>query len=125
MTSDSTLFMSKIFASHIPSISIADGSSLTITQVGHVFTPKLSITDNYLVPKVGLKLLSVGPICDMGFEVHFSSTGCVVEDTQTKQIIGIECKDGRLFELISLHVRSPSTAASSSIYVLYMFGILI
>jgi hypothetical protein len=74
------------------------------------------------VPNLSLNLLSVGQLCELGLELHFSKRDCDVQDPQTGQLIGTTHKIGRLFELSSLHLppivsvattfRSPSTTFS-------------
>lgn len=88
MTSDLTLFVSKVLASHIPLIHTIDGSSISITYVGHVSTPKLSNNNTYLIPKVILNLLSVGQLCDISFYVQFSSSSCIIKIHIENRLLG-------------------------------------
>uniref|UniRef100_A0A2N9EH44 Integrase catalytic domain-containing protein n=1 Tax=Fagus sylvatica TaxID=28930 RepID=A0A2N9EH44_FAGSY len=79
----------------LPTITTADGSAMTVSHVGSISTPNLSISDVFCVPKLHLNLLS-------------------------GQIVGTARKVGRLFELTSLHfpsssVSAPVIAASASI----------
>ncbi|XP_028119671.1 uncharacterized protein LOC114317169 [Camellia sinensis] len=67
----------------------------------------------YHIHALQLNLISVGQLCELGLTVTFSANGCLVQDPQTRQILGIGRKHGHLFEL--LHLRIPhkaSTAAS-------------
>ena len=64
--------------------------------------------------------LSTGPLgygcqklTELGFSLTFSSTGVVVQDSQTGQIVGTACKVERLFELIFLHLPSSRLSASA------------
>uniref|UniRef100_A0A2N9HR29 Integrase catalytic domain-containing protein n=1 Tax=Fagus sylvatica TaxID=28930 RepID=A0A2N9HR29_FAGSY len=101
----------------LPTITTADGS---VSHVGSISTPNLSISDVFCVPKLHLNLLSVGQLTELGLNLFFSSRGCLVQDSQTGQIVGSARKVGRLFELTSLHfpsssVSAPVIAASASI----------
>uniref|UniRef100_A0A2N9IYY0 Integrase catalytic domain-containing protein n=1 Tax=Fagus sylvatica TaxID=28930 RepID=A0A2N9IYY0_FAGSY len=104
----------------LPTITTADGSAMTISHVGSISTPNLSISDVFCVPKLHLNLLSVGQLTELGLNLFFSSRGCLVQDSRTGQIVGSARKVGRLFELTSLHfpsssVSAPVIAASASI----------
>uniref|UniRef100_A0A2N9HRP8 Integrase catalytic domain-containing protein n=1 Tax=Fagus sylvatica TaxID=28930 RepID=A0A2N9HRP8_FAGSY len=77
----------------LPTITTADGSTMTVSHVGSISTPNLSVSDVFCVPKLHLNLLS---------------------------IVGTARKVGRLFELTSLHfpsssISAPVIAASASI----------
>uniref|UniRef100_A0A2N9F943 Integrase catalytic domain-containing protein n=1 Tax=Fagus sylvatica TaxID=28930 RepID=A0A2N9F943_FAGSY len=104
----------------LPTITTADGSAMTVSHVGSISTPNLSISDVFCVPKLHLNLLSVGQLTELGLNLFFSSRGCLVQDSRTGQIVGSARKVGRLFELTSLHfpsssVSAPIIAASASI----------
>uniref|UniRef100_A0A2N9HRZ2 Integrase catalytic domain-containing protein n=1 Tax=Fagus sylvatica TaxID=28930 RepID=A0A2N9HRZ2_FAGSY len=101
-------------------ITTADGSAMTVSHVGSISTPNLSVSDVFCVPKLHLNLLSVGQLTELGLNLFFSSRGCLVQDSRMGQIVGTACKVGRLFELTSLHlpsssVSAPVIAASASI----------
>uniref|UniRef100_A0A2N9J4W0 Reverse transcriptase Ty1/copia-type domain-containing protein n=1 Tax=Fagus sylvatica TaxID=28930 RepID=A0A2N9J4W0_FAGSY len=104
----------------LPTITTTDGSAMTVSHVGSISTPNLSISDVFCVPKLHLNLLSVGQLTELGLNLFFSSRGCLVQDSRTGQIVGSARKVGRLFELTSLHfpsssVSAPVIAASASI----------
>uniref|UniRef100_A0A2N9J561 Integrase catalytic domain-containing protein n=1 Tax=Fagus sylvatica TaxID=28930 RepID=A0A2N9J561_FAGSY len=104
----------------LPTITTADGSTMTVSHVGSISTPNLSVSDVFCVPKLHLNLLSVGQLTELGLNLFFSSHGCLVQDSRTGQIVGTARKVGRLFELTSLHfpsssVSAPVIAASASI----------
>ena len=83
-------------------INIADGSSLPISAVGDLSS---SLTNVFVSPDLSTNLLSVGQLVDNNCNVHFSRSGCVVQDQVSRQMIAKGPKVGRLFPL---HV-SPST----------------
>uniref|UniRef100_A0A2N9J9F8 Reverse transcriptase Ty1/copia-type domain-containing protein n=1 Tax=Fagus sylvatica TaxID=28930 RepID=A0A2N9J9F8_FAGSY len=104
----------------LPTITTADGFTMTVSHVGSISTPNLSVSDVFCVPKLHLNLLSVGQLTELGLNLFFSSRGCLVQDSRTGQIVGTARKVGRLFELTSLHflsssVTAPVIAASASI----------
>ena len=90
MTSDSSIFNSKIRPVIAPIVHTTDNSVMHVQNIGTVNTPKLSISDIFHVPKVSLNLLSVDQICELGVDVHFSSWGCFVQDLQTGEILETE-----------------------------------
>jgi hypothetical protein len=65
----------------------------------------------FCVPKLHLNLLSVGQLTELGLSLLFSSSSCLVQDSQTRQIVGIVCKVGRLFKLTNLHLPYSSVTA--------------
>uniref|UniRef100_A0A2N9HCN5 Integrase catalytic domain-containing protein n=1 Tax=Fagus sylvatica TaxID=28930 RepID=A0A2N9HCN5_FAGSY len=95
----------------LPIITTADGSAMTVSHVGSIFTPNLSVSNVFCVPKLHLNLLSVGQLTEFGLNLFFSSRGCLVQDSRTGQIVGTARKVGRLFELTSLHLPSSSVSA--------------
>ena len=83
-------------------INTADGSSLPISVVGDLSS---SLTNVFMSPNLSTNLISVGQLVDNNCNVHFSRSGCVVQDQVSGQMIAKGPKVGRLF---LLHV-SPST----------------
>ena len=100
-------------SSSLPTIYTANGSPMHISHLGNVSTPSLSVSNVYQIPKLTHNLLSVGQLTELGFSLTFSSTGVVVQDSQTGQIVGTARKVGRLFELIFLHLPSSRLSASA------------
>ncbi|KAA0025466.1 Retrovirus-related Pol polyprotein from transposon TNT 1-94 [Cucumis melo var. makuwa] len=111
MTSDYSLMNTPSPTKSLPPIYAADGNCMNITHMGTINTPSLNLPHTYCVPNLTFNLVSVGQLCDLGFTVSFSSNGCQVQDPQTGQTIGTGRKVGRLFELLSLQVPSPSISA--------------
>ena len=97
----------------LPTIYTANGSPMHISHLGNVSTPSLSVSNVYQIPKLTHNLLSVGQLTELGFSLTFSSTGVVVQDSHTGQIVGTARKVGRLFELIFLHLPSSRLSASA------------
>ena len=83
-------------------INIVDGSSLPINVVGDLSS---SLTNVFVSPNLSTNLISVGQLVDNNCNVHFSRSGCFVQNQVSRQMIVKGPKVGRLFPL---HV-SPST----------------
>ena len=94
----------------LPTITTADGSAMTVSYVGSISTPNLSVSNVFCVPKLDLNLLSVGQLTELGLNLLFSSRGCLVQDSRMR--VGTGSKVGQLFELTSLHFPYSSVSAS-------------
>ena len=58
-------------------INTADGSSLPISVVGDLSS---SLTNVLVSPNLSTNLISIGQLVDSNCNVHFSRSGCVVQD---------------------------------------------
>ena len=112
MTS-STDVVSSHTTTSLPTIYTTNGSPMNVSHLGNISTLALSISNVYQIPQLTHNLLYVGQLNELGFSLTFSSTGVVVSDSQTRQIVGTARKVGRLFELISLHLPSSRLSAST------------
>ena len=83
-------------------INTADGNSFPISAIGDLFS---SLTNVFVSHDLSTNVISVGQLVDYNCNVHFSRSGCVVQDQVSGQMIAKGPKVGRLFPL---HV-SPST----------------
>ena len=97
----------------LPTIYTANSSLMHVSHLGNVSTPALFVSNVYQIPQLTHNLLSVRQFTELGFSLTFSSTGVVVQDSQTGQIVGPSCKVGRLFELIFLRLPSSRLSASA------------
>ena len=106
---------SDVVSSHtstsLPTICTANGSSMHVSQLGNVSTPALFVSNVYQIPQLTHNLLYVEKLTELDFSLTFSSTGVVVQDSQTGQIVETARKVGRLFELIFLHLPSSCLSA--------------
>jgi hypothetical protein len=114
MTSASHLFSSLSKNDINPSIHTADGSLMHVSHTGSISLSNLSLPNTYLIPKLNFNLISVGQLCDLGYEIIFSSSGCRVQDPRTGQLIGTGRKIGRLYELTELHIPHESNICAAS-----------
>jgi hypothetical protein len=101
MSPNSQLYSSVIPTTHVPLIQTANGSPIAASHTGSVSTLTLSLSDTYLIPKLTLNLISVGQLCELGFDLWFGSFGCCVEDPRMNQVLGTGRRVGRC--LSSLH----------------------
>uniref|UniRef100_A0A2N9EDP9 Integrase catalytic domain-containing protein n=1 Tax=Fagus sylvatica TaxID=28930 RepID=A0A2N9EDP9_FAGSY len=113
MTPHASYFSQKTPLAHSPIIYTADNSHMSVSHICTISSPDLTIPDTYLVPKLSLNLLSVGQLCELGLDLHFSNHGVDVQDPLTGKLLGTGCKIGRLFELCNLQI--PSHMVSSSV----------
>jgi hypothetical protein len=67
----------------LPTITTADGSAITVSHVGSISTPNLSVFNVFCIPKLYLNLLSVSQLTELGLNLFFSSRGCLVQDSRT------------------------------------------
>jgi hypothetical protein len=113
MTPHTSHFSQKTPLAHSPVIYIADNSYMSVNYIGTISSPDLTIPDTYLVPKLSLNLLSVGQLCELGLDLHFSNHGVDVQDPLTGKLLRTGRKIRRLFELCNLQI--PSHMVSSSV----------
>jgi hypothetical protein len=115
MSPDSQLFSSVIPTTHALLIQTTNGSHISVSHTGSVSTPTLSFSDTYLIPNLTLNLISVGQLCELGYDLWFRSSSCRVQDPQTNQVLGTGRRMGRMFELTSLHLPSTPTPSPSQV----------
>jgi hypothetical protein len=99
MTPHASHFSQKTHLAPSPIIYTADSSHMSVSHIGTISSPDFTIPDTYLVPKLSLNLLSVGQLCELGLDLHFSNHGVDVQETLTGKLLGTGRKIGRLFEL--------------------------
>jgi hypothetical protein len=78
MTSASHLFSSLSKNDITRFIHTADGSLMHVSHTGSISLSILSLPNTYLIPKLNFNLISIGQLCDLGYEITFSSSGCCV-----------------------------------------------
>ncbi|KAH7858688.1 hypothetical protein Vadar_026762 [Vaccinium darrowii] len=72
-------------------ISTANGSPMQVVSIGSILpttSSALSIPNVFYVPQLTLSLLLISQLSDSGFDVIFSSSGCVVHDRDSRKQIG-------------------------------------
>ena len=67
----------------LPTIYTANGSPMHISHLGNASTPALSVSNVYQIPQLTHNLLSVRKLTELSFSLTFSSTGVVMQDSQT------------------------------------------
>ena len=78
MSPDSQLFSSIFLTTHTPLIQTANGSHIFASHTGSVSTSTLSLFNTYLIPNLTLNLISVGQLCELGFDLWYGSSSCRV-----------------------------------------------
>jgi hypothetical protein len=79
MSRDSQLFSSVIPTTHTPLIQTANGSHISASHTGSISAPTLSLSDTYFIPNLTLNLISIGQLCELGFDLWFGSSSCCVQ----------------------------------------------
>ena len=67
----------------LPTIYTANGSPMHVSHLGNVSTPALYVSNAYQIPQLTHNLLFVRKLTKLSFSLTFSSTGVVVQDSQT------------------------------------------
>jgi hypothetical protein len=75
MTPYASYFSQKTPLAPSPIIYTTDSSHMSVSHIGTISSPDLTILDTYLVLKLSLNLLSVGQLCELGLDLHFSNRG--------------------------------------------------
>jgi hypothetical protein len=114
MTPHPTSSTTSVPSPHSSLIHTADGSIMTVKNIGTINTPSLSVPDVFHVPELSFNLLSVGQLCELGYKLVFDFSGVHVQDPRTSQTIGTGRRIGRMFELSSLHLPTTSVSAAVS-----------
>ena len=123
MTPQSDVFITKQQPDSPFSVCTADGTRLTVKFSGHVSTPQLSLPNTIHVPNLSLSLVSISQLVESALIVIFSSSGCVVQDPKTKEILGIGRKVGRMFEVVYLRLPKPTSNFVASVSSFSSFNI--
>ena len=82
---------------HAPLIQTANSSHIFANHTSSVSTSTLSLSDTYLIPNLTLNLISIGQLCELGYDLWFGSSGCRVQDPRTNQVLGTGRRVGRMF----------------------------
>ena len=79
MTSASHIFSSISTTDVAPFIHIANGSFMHVSHKGTISLSNVTLPNTYLIPKLNFNLISIGQLCDLGYEIIFSSSDCCVQ----------------------------------------------
>lgn len=60
----------------MPLIYVIDGNCMSISHVGTIDTPSLSLPNTYRIPNLTFNLASVSELYDLGLNVSFSPNSC-------------------------------------------------
>ena len=118
MTPNESQFSDKAPLAHPTSIYTADGTPMLVSHKGTIYTPSLSLSDTFHIPKLSLNLLSVGQLCVLGVdhmtrnELQFSDKAPLAHPTS------IYTTDGTLM-LVSHKgiIYTPSLSLSDTFHI--------
>ncbi|KAL5818601.1 hypothetical protein ACOSQ4_022443 [Xanthoceras sorbifolium] len=114
MTPNESQFSDKAPLEHPITIYTADGTPMPVSHKGKIFSPSLSLSDTFHMPKLSLNLLSVGQLCELGIDILFINHGVYVQDPRTGQVLGTSHKVGSMFEAHDLKIPSQVASAAST-----------
>lgn len=83
MTPDLSLLSDCISPTSPISIATANGSPTHVVSISSILSTSsrsLSIPNVFYIPQLSQNLISISQLSDSGFDVMFSSSGCVVQD---------------------------------------------
>ena len=121
MTPHSSLFSELKFVPHPLNIRTANGSTMSGHNIGFVSTSNLSVPGVFNVLDLSYNLFSVGQLAELDYRIIFDYSGCIVQDSRTRQELGTGPRVGRMFPVDNLRlplvapVSIATTAAVSSI----------
>jgi hypothetical protein len=114
VTPHPTSFTTSTPSPHSSLIRTADGSTMTVKNIGTINTPSLSILEVFHVPELSFNLLSIGQLCELGYKLVFYFYGMHVQDPRTNHTLGTEHRIGHMFRLSSLHLPTTDVSAAAS-----------
>jgi hypothetical protein len=79
------IFLKKMPLAPSPIIYTANSSHMSVSHIGIISSSNLTIPDTSLVPKLFLNLLSIGQLCELGLDLHFSNCGVDVQGSTDGQ----------------------------------------
>ena len=96
MTPDESQFSDKAPLEHPITIYTIDGTPMPVSHKGTIYSPCLSLSDTFHIPKLSLNLLFVGQLCELDIDLLFTNHGVDVQDPRMSQVLGTSCKVGRM-----------------------------
>ena len=104
MTPNESQFFDKAPFEYPITIYTADGTPMPISHKGTIYSPYLSLSDTFHIPKLSLNLLSIGQLCELGIDLLFTNHGVDVQDPQIGQVLGT----GRKVVFVAATTATPS-----------------
>ncbi|KAI3684802.1 hypothetical protein L6452_34028 [Arctium lappa] len=108
-------FVSKKPPQQFTSVRTADNTGLPVSFSGNVSTPHIQLPGVLNVLKLSLSLVSIAQLIESNLIILFHSSGCVVQDPKTKQILGLGRKVGWMIEVVYLRLPLPYTSLIASV----------
>ena len=114
MTPDESQFYDKAPLKHPITIYTTDGTPMPISHKGTIYSPCLSLNDNFLIPNLSLNLFSIGQLCELGIDLLFTNHGVHLQDPRTGQVLGTSRKVGSIFKVLDLKISSQVVSATTT-----------
>ncbi|KAI3664859.1 hypothetical protein L6452_43468 [Arctium lappa] len=108
-------FVSKKPPQHFTSVRTADNTGLPVSFSGNVSTHDIQLPDVLNVSKLSLSLVSIAQLLESNLIILFHSSGYVVQDPNTKKILGLDRKVRRMIEVVYLRLPLPSSSLVASV----------
>ena len=106
-------------------IRTANGSIIFGHNIGSISTSNLSVPGVFNVPNLSYNLFFVGQLVKLGYCINFDYSGCIVQDTRTRQEVETGPRIGYMFPMDNLHLPPVALdfviAAISSIHSLALW----
>lgn len=65
---------------------------MNVRYKGSISISSLSLPDTYLIPKLNFSLISIGQLCDLSYELTFSSSRYRVEIHRLDNSLGLDVR---------------------------------
>ena len=126
MTPDESQFSDKAPLEHPITIYTIDGTPMPVSHKGTIYSPCLSLSDTFHIPKLSLNLLFVGQLCELSIDLLFTNHGVDVQDSWMGHVLGTSHKVGRMFEVHDLKIPSQVVFAVATIATPHLiYGMLV
>jgi len=79
------------------SIAIANSKLVPLSGIGVIVTPFLSLFDVYYIFDFAMNHASIEKICDLGYNVYFTSSECFIQDRTSQKTIEISRRRSGLY----------------------------
>ena len=88
---------------------------MAVSHKGTIFSPCLSLSETFHIPKLSLNLLSVDQLCELGIDLLFTNHDVDVQVPQMGQVLGTSRKVSCMFEVHDLKIPSKVVFAAATI----------
>ena len=117
MTPHSSLFYELKPTPHPLNIRTANGSTISGHNIGSISTFNLSVPGVFNVLDLSYNLFSVEQLAESGYRIIFNYSACIVQDSRTRQDLGIGPRVGRMFPMNNLRLLLVAPISTATIVV--------